>query len=217
MKNTKVMGRPSNTKKIAMQRKKLLDAAELLLNQYSYTEITIRDIAIKAELNSAMIKYYFNNKEGLFIALLEQLAVEHFALFDIAHNEERPVLIFIKHIVAMLNKNPGIFRLFTSEALNNDDSSLANIFLDTFPKKISQYLPLLIQKETGIENMQTAKLAAFHLSSVLISPLLLRTARLKVWEISDEVFDSKQWVEYVYQNFLFGFTNSNLIKEGIQK
>ncbi|ADZ93299.1 TetR/AcrR family transcriptional regulator [Marinomonas mediterranea] len=204
MEATKTRGRPSDPQKIAMQKVKLLKAAQALLDHYSYSQITIRDIAAKAEVNSAMIKYYFENKEGLFIELLNYVATEHFSDLHLAANEDSPVLTFIKRFSGLLRKKPGFCRLLSEEVLNND-SALTDVFLTQFPCRVAQFLPELIQRETGITDEEKARHAAFHLSSTLVAPFLLRTVRMKAWGISDDVLGSDEWVHQVYQHFLFGF------------
>lgn len=204
MQSVKSRGRPSDQEKIDLQREKLLNAAHLLLNRYSYKKITIRDIASQAGLNSAMIKYYFNNKEGLFIELLSQLSTKQLFQFRVVEDEKKPLLFFVKYFVEILKSEPGLYRFLTEEVLNQE-SALAEFFIEQFPKQVSQLLPDLIKKETGIQDDFQANLAAFHLSSVLISPFLLRTVRLKAWKLSDDTLYSDQWVQFIYESFLFGF------------
>ncbi len=55
---------------------KLLNAAEQCLETKTIDEITVREIARNADVNPAMISYYFENKEGLFVALVEFLFSE---------------------------------------------------------------------------------------------------------------------------------------------
>jgi len=55
-------------------RAKIAAAAEEMFAARGYDGAAIRDIAGKAGVNSAMIHYYFGNKEGLYRALLEGAA-----------------------------------------------------------------------------------------------------------------------------------------------
>lgn len=57
---------PPNTQKIEGARTALLDSARDLFLKNSYSNISIRKIADKAKVNSAMIAYYFGSKSGLF-------------------------------------------------------------------------------------------------------------------------------------------------------
>ena len=50
----------------------LLDAAEELMVSEGYAAVTTRRIAAKAGLNSALVYYYFDTMDGLFIALFRR-------------------------------------------------------------------------------------------------------------------------------------------------
>ena len=50
----------------------LLDAAEAIMLEDGYAAVTTRRIAKKAGLNSALVFYYFDTMDGLFIALFRR-------------------------------------------------------------------------------------------------------------------------------------------------
>lgn len=54
----------------------LLDAAEAIMLEDGYAAVTTRRIARKAGLNSALVFYYFDTMDGLFIALFRRGAQE---------------------------------------------------------------------------------------------------------------------------------------------
>lgn len=56
----------------ANSRESLLDAASLLMREHDTVEIGIIDIAARAGVNHAMIRYHFGSKEGLLMALLDR-------------------------------------------------------------------------------------------------------------------------------------------------
>jgi AcrR family transcriptional regulator len=53
-------------------RERLLDAAASLIIERQSIDISLADIAAKASLNSALVKYYFGSKTGLLVALLQR-------------------------------------------------------------------------------------------------------------------------------------------------
>jgi AcrR family transcriptional regulator len=53
-------------------RERILDAATRLIAEKGFAATTVRDIATAADLNLAMIHYYFGNKEGLYRAIFEE-------------------------------------------------------------------------------------------------------------------------------------------------
>jgi AcrR family transcriptional regulator len=62
------IGRPDKTGNDARQL--LIDAARKKFVSKAYDKVSIRELAQTADVNSAMIKYYFHNKEGLYKAMI---------------------------------------------------------------------------------------------------------------------------------------------------
>ena len=54
-------------------RKRLLEAAIILFAQKGFDGVGIRELALKAKANSALVQYYFGSKEGLYSAALQYL------------------------------------------------------------------------------------------------------------------------------------------------
>jgi AcrR family transcriptional regulator len=63
-------GRPASPENQAKAKRALLDAANECLQEKSFNEISLREIGARANQNSAMVAYYFGNKESLFVELL---------------------------------------------------------------------------------------------------------------------------------------------------
>lgn len=53
-------------------REALIAAASELMNERDTLEISLSEIAARANANSALVKYYFGNKQGLMLAVLER-------------------------------------------------------------------------------------------------------------------------------------------------
>ncbi|TEW52184.1 TetR/AcrR family transcriptional regulator [Psychromonas algicola] len=65
------VGRPTENKG---HRDKLLIAARKLFVEYDYDKVSLRMIAKKAQVDSALIGYYFQSKFGLFMEMLKETA-----------------------------------------------------------------------------------------------------------------------------------------------
>jgi AcrR family transcriptional regulator len=63
-------------------RERLLDAAATLIIERQSIDISLADIAAKAALNSALVKYYFGGKTGLLVALLQRDAARALASME---------------------------------------------------------------------------------------------------------------------------------------
>jgi len=199
-------GRPIDSGKQAIQKDKLLTAAEELLAEKPYSNITIRELAVRSGVNSAMVSYYFTNKEGLFIALLDEMSKKHFIVMQSITNSPDPIKTFIDTILAMLNKNNGLARLIHNEILTGN-SKLSDAFIDRFPRKMASFIPQLIKKHTSIKEERKAKYVAFSLVTMLITPFINKSIRQQAWQISDDELQSPLWAEHIYQQFMFGCNN----------
>jgi len=210
-KSDPVKGRPVNPDKQAMQKAKLLASAEQLLAEKSFANITIRELAQHSGVNSAMISYYFTNKEGLFIALLDEMSTKHFIVMQAITHSADPIKTFIETILTMLNKNHGLARLIhqefsmgSSKDSSASNSTLSDLFIDRFPRKMADFIPKLIEKHTSINDDCKAKYAAFSLVTMLITPFIHKSIRQQAWQISDEELQSPLWAEHIHQQFMFG-------------
>lgn len=71
MQEVKKLGRPIRGQN---KRGKLIAAAKKLFVKHDYNKVSIRAIATEAEVDSALIGYYFQSKLGLFTAMVEETA-----------------------------------------------------------------------------------------------------------------------------------------------
>ena len=200
-------GRPVNSKKQQQQKEKLLNSASTLLAEKSYQRITLRELAEHAQINSAMIAYYFTNKEGLFIALLDQMAKQHFSQMKKVLNADNPIKTFINMMINMLSDNSSFARLIHDEFIS-EQSALSEAFIEKFPKKMSLMLPKIIIAHTEINDEKKAKYAAFSLITLIITPFIGESVRKKAWQISDEELKDPQWAEHIYNLFIMGCNSS---------
>jgi AcrR family transcriptional regulator len=72
-------------------RNALLDAAQELMLDEGYAAVTTRKVAAKAGLNSAMVFYYFDGLDGLFVALFQRGAERSFERLQEALSSEQPL------------------------------------------------------------------------------------------------------------------------------
>ncbi len=203
MSKTPSRGRPADPEKQLQQKEKLLDAAQALLAIKPYREVTIRDLAEHAGLNSAMVRYYFDNKEGLFLALLDKMSAQHFVDMKQIASQKEPIKRFIQFILKMLTQNNSLARLIHDE-FANDNSKLGEAFIERFPKRMAKILPQLIKANTPITDDKKAKYAAFSLISMIIMPFVGRSVRERAWEIDDQELASEEWATHIYSMFISG-------------
>ena len=105
-------------------RDEILDAAERLFAARGFPATTIKQIGQAAGVNSALLYYYFEDKERLYRAVLERLAAQLVSrtLVRLQASASPPDRIrgFIEAQVDTFIANPQLPRLFMREMLDHD-------------------------------------------------------------------------------------------------
>lgn len=199
-------GRPVDTEKQMLKRQALLDAAQTLLAEKSYRSISIRDIAQRAGVQSAMISYYFGNKEGLFIEMIEQKASVRLENLQIIINAPNPIRAFIEQTLMHFAETPELSGFIVDEILHQK-SPLGDKFIAMMPGRIARLLPQVIAKAQQAGELRSdlnAHWAAFSLANMLVMPFIAAPVREKAWQISLSDISSPDWADHIYQLFMRG-------------
>lgn len=130
-------GTASAEKRANSSADQLIDATAALLAERSVLDASLSEIAKKSGLNSALIKYYFGNKEGLLLAVLERdadtamKALDHLVAMPIS--AEQKLRIHISGIINAYYRSPYLNRLihYMIESAGEVESKrVATIFVE---------------------------------------------------------------------------------------
>lgn len=112
------------------KREKILNAGAKLFAEYSFNSVGIRDIAREAEVNSAMISYYFGGKAGLlreiFISFSERMIGVIKGSMDQAGNHTELVDLNVNAFLSDARQNRAIYLVGLRE-LNHDSEELQDL------------------------------------------------------------------------------------------
>ena len=170
-------GRPSNLKSGELQ-KRLLDTAEHLFAEQGYAATSIRQLADQAEVNPALVHYYFGSKKELLIAVMDR------ALLPLAQaianlNSAGSVSVedFASLLFNMAGKHPSMPRLITREVLMSAGDT-RELFAVKYAPKLGGALPGLLAREQELGNVDKGfdtGPAALMLMSLCFFPFVARS------------------------------------------
>ncbi|MGM9924645.1 MAG: forespore capture DNA-binding protein RefZ [Bacillus sp. (in: firmicutes)] len=146
----------------------IVEAALLLFQTKGYDGTSIRDIAQKADINSANIAYYFKNKNGL----LEHCFVDYFERYTaVIENEvrsmdssraDRCLMAIISNVVQFQGDNFLATRFVTREM--SRDTLLNREVLSTYMAKERYYLQYVIEQGIKADVFRDVSIPPFILA-----------------------------------------------------
>jgi AcrR family transcriptional regulator len=109
----------------------LLNATAALLCERSAMDVSLSDIAKRAQLNAALIKYYFGNKNGLLLAVLEREAEKAMTALDhlvgMSIPAQQKLRIHISGMINAFHRSPWLNRLINFMIGYSDERSSRRI------------------------------------------------------------------------------------------
>ncbi len=97
----------------------ILNAAEMLFATRGFDGTSVRDIAKRAQVNIAMISYYFGSKEKLLDVLFEDRIMAFKIKTDDIYNEKLSALerleLFVTLYINAMNSNAGLYQILAVE------------------------------------------------------------------------------------------------------
>lgn len=208
-------GRPKGADREEKARQLLLSAAHALLKSKSYSDISIRELAVKAKLNSAMISYYFGSKEGLFLEMVERSAANKtFAELELIAEDqsiaaEKKLRRIIEAFVALHQDHPWLSRLIIDQVILKK-GKLRDLFIKKIVTRNEKLVTQLIEEfvDSGFFradldlNHIRISLISLMAFPFLASPMLDAALGFNIYKV-----DQKEWVDHIFSLFLQGCKN----------
>lgn len=174
MNNIKKIGRP---KQNLDKRGALISAAKTLFVKYDYDKVSIRAIALEAQVDSAMIRYYFQSKLGLFTAMMQEMTApvseQLNTQYQSINSDSASDLMTTYYRVMSLNPDfPKLIFKIASMPETDKNQELKNILSTVLnPKKISLF-KLMHQKGMLQEGVDPLCMEISFLS-MMVFPFLM--------------------------------------------
>ncbi len=204
-------GRPKKAANEQLIKQVLLEAAAAVLSEKSYQAMSIREIAEKAETNSAMISYYFGGKSGLVAALFTSSMEGVLSLADIDNEfarlkpKNRTKSLF-RLFVKIIASNPWMFRMIVDDLLNQNPE-IRSIMVKTIAGSSEQILTkfIAIQIRDGyFKKSIDRSLVKVSLLSLLAFPFLATPILKEAYNVDMASIDTNKWIKHSVKLFETG-------------
>ncbi|GAA5647963.1 TetR/AcrR family transcriptional regulator [Vibrio proteolyticus] len=187
------VGRPSNQ---THAREHLIHHARELFTVMAYDKVSTRLIAQRAGVNSAMISYYFGNKEGLFETMLrETLAPVQQKLNTLIKHASRGHFIdimrtYYREMVKVPQFPRLVMQLMNMPPSDTQRKLMEKVFMDISKPMQDVIFDRLVQEQVIRPDMDP-KLCRISYISLMVFPFMAPPSMLALHgvELSDEFLD----------------------------
>jgi TetR/AcrR family transcriptional regulator, regulator of cefoperazone and chloramphenicol sensitivity len=168
-------------------RTRILEAAAEIIGRERNLNLTIREVAARANVNIASINYHFRSKENLLgeveMLLMENIAHIYTHLSDPGANTATRLITWANNLIKQLIDYPGIIYLIGTRILEKEQTGI-NQYLNLMDRDLAP----LVKELAGIDDDDLVAFKVLQLISGVVYPVLItsgsnETAGIK---ISDE-------------------------------
>jgi AcrR family transcriptional regulator len=192
-------------------RERLLDTAGRLMSDRHSIDVSLSEIAGHSGLNSALVKYYFGNKNGLLLALVEREAAAALQGFkELLRQDLSPSEKLRRHIAGIINnffRTPYLNRLLHS-LLDDRNSRSARQLSRIFVQPLMELQRELLTQGMRAGEFKQVDPLLFYVS-VLGACDHLFNARYAVMAGAAEIDDGirERYIAHVCDVFIHGLRN----------
>ena len=146
----------------------LLDTAAAIMSERGRVDVTLSELGERSGMNTALVRYYFGNKHGMMMALIERTLnqamaqLEKLLILDIPADEK-----LARHIKGTINtyfSYPFVNRLLHSLG-TVDDGKFAKEIASKFARPIMEFQRQVLKdgQDQGLFQKVDPKLLSFHI------------------------------------------------------
>lgn len=186
-------------------KQKILDTAEMLFSKYGFHATSVNKIAKEADVNKALIYYYFKDKNDIVISLFGKILEELSGIDEDrstggeSADESDDNREALRSEISYLDKKKNIISILLMESLKSDDS---NTFLFECAELVTAY------EHPGIKSKSQIVSEFFTGFIPLISFVALQDKFCNYFEC-----DKGEALEYFIESFLSSHMKSHVDQE----
>ncbi len=192
---------------------KIKNAARTIFHKKGFAGTRTRDIAEEAEINLALLNYYFRSKEKLFdIIMMESLQGFLRSMVKVFNNEElslqQKTELFASNYIDFLIEEPGVPLFVLSELRNNPTALVSKMNLKAFLMK-SHFIK---QFQEEIKKGKIPPIHPIHflmnLAGLVIFPFVASPIIKNIGDLKNDAFNGlmeqrkkmiPQWIKAMYK------------------
>ncbi|NPV27470.1 MAG: TetR/AcrR family transcriptional regulator [Firmicutes bacterium] len=163
---------------------RILEAAENLFADRGFDGVSIREIADQAQVNSAMIYYYFGNKEGLYRGIMEGILSEITSVIDrtikAGGDPAERITQIVNNYISFLQRRRQAAKLWLRVISSEDTKHIEMAVNQYIPKNFLSFEHTIHEGiESGLFRQVDTRLAAISLIGMILlffigSPIINR-------------------------------------------
>lgn len=174
----------------------IIDAARKVFQAKGYKEATMRDIAAEANINMAMVHYYFRSKENLFFLILDEtsrLLVEKIlaVLTDEGFDIFEKIRTIVREYIIFFGEKPYLPQFVMGEVIRNPEGIGKRMFRNTSFLTVFRTFSDQIEKEVekGTIRQISALSLLLNIISLCMFPAIIKPMANEVTEFNPEILD----------------------------
>ncbi|MEM1486021.1 TetR/AcrR family transcriptional regulator [Oscillospiraceae bacterium PP1C4] len=185
-------------------KKRLINAVLSLLLKKSSHNLTIREIASEANVNSAAISYYFGSKENLLLQASQFYWKEWSELItklqQCKEKKKDKLRVYLYNYLDFILKYDGIFKRYIAEVItqtDNNSQTAQNL------KILIEIVKLNIKEITNIEDEQILNFNTIAMLSAIVYPALLGNYSAEIMQV--DIYDKElrnKYIDHLIKTFL---------------
>jgi TetR/AcrR family transcriptional regulator len=187
-------------------RERLLSAARELFLRYGYRAVSSRQIGAAAGVNSAMIRYYFGGKPGLYREILTTILKPTHDRFERAGLVPTPLPQLIASMTGLWAGNPWLAGFVVREVLTPDGPMRA-LFSREIPERFVPIAERIVQGaiERGeVRSDLDPKLLVLSMVSLAIFPFLAYPLTSRLLGVSNDAYFVERFLRHTNELLLRG-------------
>jgi TetR/AcrR family transcriptional regulator len=198
----KQTGRPKKQAQTDI-RNNLIAAATQLFDQYDYQAVSTRRIAVLAHTTPAMIRYYFNNKEGLFHAAMEAKRTPMHGQLEAFANDPKinDLHRVFERFYQFFREDINVPSLIRKNILTSPSPTILKRLIEDGPKPAFRFLIKMLtklQQDNAIKSELDVELLALQIISLCSYPCIFNPM---LTQIISQDLDADFYQRLAQQNF----------------